>query len=118
MMVVMLRALVVVVAALGMTAASAAAQTKSPTRKPTAPTPAPPPLCGVYGKLPQVINGTGATQGYNGLYVALSADASIRRCPRPETGTGRSPSTRGRWARPQRRPTPSRARLPRPPSGM
>ena len=89
MMVVMLRALVVVVAALGMTAASAAAQTKSPTRKPTAPTPAPPPLCGVYGQLPQLINGSNVQNALHGMNVALSADASVLAVAAPMEGFGK-----------------------------
>ena len=53
------------------------AQTKSPTRKPTAPTVPPPPLCAVYGQLPQVLNGTGVAAGGNGAQVAVSGDGSI-----------------------------------------
>ena len=56
------------------TARSTTAQTRSPTRKPTTP---PPPLCAIYGQLPQILNGAGQAESGDGHGVATNADASI-----------------------------------------
>ena len=100
----LLQLLVLLLLTASATTTRSAAQTRSPTRKPSTATP----LCALYGQLPQILNGTGRPQAFNGAEVAVSADGSVVAVGAPEDSQDGGDTIIGKittYARPAGSPT-------------